>query len=297
MKAAGYPDIDPWVVDWFEANGAMMDPPEAHTPDVLAMMRPTAPEPPTIAVPVWIYEPHDEPTGIVVYFHGGGFVGGSRFLMHNVAEGLFRASGAVVVSVEYRLAPEDPFPAGLDDAEAVTRWAVDHADRWEVAPSRVAVSGESAGGNLSAAVTLRLRDHGGPTLAAQVLLYPAVDARNATHASRRDYEGLVLGGDFYGLVCGSYSGGADITTDPHAFPLLAEDLSDLPPAFVMVGGCDWLRDEGLAYAERLRAAGVPTEELLSQGQPHGFLNLDFPAATEVYAAAGRWLRAVLAASG
>ncbi len=305
MKADGYPDIDPWVVDWFDQNGEMMDRPTAYTPEVLAMMRPTSPEPPATdggtitdeliaGVPVYVYEPHGTPTGVVVYFHGGGFVGGSRWLMHNVADGLFRASGAVIVSVDYRLAPEDPYPAGLDDAEAVTRWVVGNTDRWGVDPSRVAVAGESAGGNLSAALTLRFRDERGPALAAQVLLYPGVDAHNDGYASRRDYDGLVLGRDFYDVVVGLYGGGADITQDPYAFPLLADDLSGLPPAFVMVGGCDWLRDEGLAYAGRLRAAGVPTEELTSKGQPHGFLNLDFPAAAEVYDAAGRWLRKVLA---
>jgi len=272
------------------------------------MTRPTVAEPPVVedgsitdeiiaGVPLWIYEPDGDPTGVVVYFHGGGFVGGSRALMHNVASGLFRASGAVVVSVEYRLAPEDPFPAGLDDAEAVTRWVVDHADRWGVEPSQVAVAGESAGGNLSAALTLRFRDHDGPGLAGQVLLYPAVDAPNDVHASRRDYDGLVLGGRFFDRVAEMYGGGADLSEDPYAFPLVAANLSDLPPAFVMVGSCDWLRDEGLAYAQRLSEAGVATEELISKGQPHGFLNLDFPAAAEVYDAAGTWLRQTFAAAG
>lgn len=307
MKADGYLDIDPWVVDWFDQFGDVMDPPAEYTPEVLAMTRPTA-DPPMIeggsisdediaGVPVWIYEPDRDPTGVVVYFHGGGFVGGSRALMHNVASGLFRASGAVVVSVEYRLGPEDPYPAGLDDAEAVTWWVVEHADRWGVARSRVAVAGESAGGNLSAALSLRLRDHEGPALAGQVLLYPAVDALSDAHESRRAYDGLVLGSTSFDRVVEMYGGGQDITRDPYAFPLLADDLAGLPSAFVMVGGCDWLRDEGLAYAERLRDAGVPTEELISKGQPHGFLNLDFPAAAEVYDAAGAWLRQVLASAG
>ena len=158
--------------------------------EVLAMMRPTAPQPPATdvgsitdeviaGVPVWIYEPHAEPTGGVVYLHGGAFIGGSRALLHHVAERLARGSGAVVVSVDYRLAPEDPFPAGLDDSDAVTRWVVDHADRWDVAPSQVAVAGESAGGNLSAVLTLRFRDQGGPSLAGQVLLYPGVEIGRA----------------------------------------------------------------------------------------------------------------------
>ncbi len=305
VEAAGYPDIDPWVVTWFSENGQMMDQPEDYSPEILAMMRPAAAQPPAIDigaitaevisdVPVWVYQPHQQATGVVVYFHGGAFLGGSRLLMHNVAEGLARASGAVVVSVDYRLAPEDPYPAALDDCESVTRWVVDHADRFGVERTRVAVAGESAGGNLSAALTLRLRDRGGPMLAGQVLLYPAVDGSGGSYPSRRDYDGLVLSARSYSRVAKMYAGSSELDGDPYMFPIQAGDLSGLPPAFVMVGGCDWLRDEGLAYSARLRAAGVATEELICKGQPHGFLNLGFPASAEVYAAVGPWLRTVLA---
>jgi acetyl esterase/lipase len=188
MKATGYPDVDPWVVDWFEQNGAMMDlPRDGYSPEYLAAARPsTTVFPITVeiakvtedvvaGVPVWIYEHEGTPTGVIVYAHGGGFTTGSPGLMDPIARELAASSGAAIVSVEYRLAPENPFPAGLDDFEAVTRWVVDHAaERFGVESGQVAIAGESAGGNLSAALALKLRDTDGPTLAAQVLLYPAL---------------------------------------------------------------------------------------------------------------------------
>jgi acetyl esterase len=306
MKATGYPDVDPWVVDWFEANGELMDQPEEFTPEVLAMVRPTSDVPPPSpgitsvtedvvdGVPVWIYEAEGVPTGLIVYFHGGGFIGGSRALMDNIARGLAVCSGATVVSVEYRLAPEDPYPAGLDDCETVTRWVSASAARFGVPASRLAIAGESGGGNLSAALALRLRDTGGPAIAAQVLLYPVTDVPDAPYASRADYDGLVLSRADLDRLVPMYGGDKDVTDDAYVFPMLADDLSCLPPAFVMVGGCDWLRDEGLAYAGRLREAGVPTQELNCAGQPHAFLNLAFPAADDVYTAVGPWLRSIFA---
>ena len=304
MKATGYPDVDPWVVDWFEQNGEMMDfPRDGYSVEYLAAARPsTTVFPITVemakvtedvvaGVPVWIYEHEGTPTGVIVYAHGGGFTTGSPGLMDPIARELAASSGAAVVSVEYRLAPENPFPAGLDDFEAVARWVVDHAvKRFGVESGRVAIAGESAGGNLSAALALKLRDTDGPTLAAQVLLYPAVAGRDAIYQSRTDYDGLVTASDDTDLMWSMYTGGAELQDHPYVVPLAAPDLSGLAPAFVMVGGCDWLRDEGLDYAQRLADAGVPTEVLNCAGQPHAFINLVFPASAEVYAAVGPWLR-------
>ncbi|MCB1017411.1 MAG: alpha/beta hydrolase, partial [Acidimicrobiales bacterium] len=199
----------------------------------------------------------------------------------------------------YRLAPEHPYPAGLDDCEAVTRWALAHADRFGVAPGQVAVAGESAGGNLSAAVTLRLRAAPGPApLAAQGLLYPGTAGRapGADLPSRRFFDGIVLSDKARDVYWTAYSGGRDLDGDPEAAPLWADDLSGLPPAFVVLGGCDVLRDEGHAYARRLAAAGVAVEEMRCPGQPHGFLNQGFPASEAVYEALGAWLRPILARS-
>jgi acetyl esterase len=273
------------------------------TPDILTLGRGSVGPPSTreIArvtdelvddVPVRIYEHGATPTGVIVYFHGGGWSIGSIGMMDNVARELAHGAGAVVVSVGYRLAPEDPYPAGLDDCEAVTRWAVARAARWDVASDHVVVAGESAGGNLAAAVALRLRDDAAIALAGQLLMYPAVDAGSVAYPSRTDFEGLVLSRDAMASSWAAYAGGRDIDRDPFAAPLQAESFAGLPPALVVLGGCDLLRDEGRLYASRLREAGVDVDEVCYPGQVHGFLNLMFPAAAQAFDHMGDWLRQV-----
>ena len=296
--------LDPWVTEWFAANPMFGQPFEELSPELLALARSPQGAPPvreiahvhdaTVAgVPVRVYRPAAPPTGIVVYFHGGGFCIGSIGLMDNVARELAHCTGAAVVSVEYRLAPEHPFPAGLDDCEAVTRWALEHPSALGGTPERVAVAGESAGGNLSAAVALRLHGAGGAPLAAQVLIYPAVDDAHASYESRTSFDGIVISTKQRHLFHDAYTAGGD-DRDPFVAPLHAETLAGLPPAIVVVGGCDPLRDEGLRYAQRLRADGVPVEELCCGGQPHGFLNFGFPAAADAYARIGPFVRAAFA---
>lgn len=293
--------LDPWVEEWMKANPERATPLEVLDPEILELARGPWAFPPTRdmadirddevdGIPVRIYRPVDRPTGVVVYFHGGGFVMGSIGIMDNVARELAHASSAVVVSVGYRLAPENPYPAGLDDCEAVTRWAVDHRDDLGVPPGApVAVAGESAGGNLAAAVCLRLRDQGVDVLAGQVLVYPGVTGTEV-FPSRRQFDGLIIS-----LVAGeqywaAYSAGRDLDDDPYAVPLAAKSCRGLPPALVLLGGCDMLRDEGRAYAGRLRADGVAVEEVCYAGQPHGFINFGFPAADQAYETIGSWLR-------
>jgi acetyl esterase len=299
--------LDPWVVQWFEDNPMRATPLEELVPEILELARGPVGFPPTreIAhisdeavgdVPIRIYHGEGEPTGLVVYFHGGGFVIGSIGLMDNVARELTHHSGAVVVSVGYRLAPEDPFPAGLDDCEAVTRWALANAARFGVPPQRVVVAGESAGGNMAAAVSLRLRDAGDRSLAGQVLMYPGV-AGPLVHPSTIEFDGLVISRKAGESYWSAYSGGRDIDRDPYAAPLRAESLRDLPPAVVVLGGCDMLRDEGREYAARLRNDGVEVDEVCYPGQPHGFINFDFPAAAQAFAHIGAWLRAAFLAAG
>ena len=294
--------LDPRVAEWFAANPMMGQPFEDFSPEMLALARGPVGASPTreIAqvtdevvdgIAVRRYQNASPPTGLVVYFHGGGHCIGSIGLMDNLARELAHGTGAVVVSVEYRLAPEHPYPEGLDDCEAVTRWALANASSLGVAPSRVAVAGESAGGNLAAAVTLRLRGDVDVPLAGQVLMYPGVDHDSSAHRSREEFAGIVLTRASMDAYRERYAGGRDLSHDPFAAPLQAASLADLPPALVVLGGCDPLRDEGRAYATRLRDDGVAVEEVCFPGQPHGFINFGLPAAAEAFERIGPWLRA------
>ncbi|HEU5306309.1 MAG TPA: alpha/beta hydrolase [Acidimicrobiia bacterium] len=299
--------LDPWVKDFFEANPERNTVLDTLDPEILALARgdfslPSDVEIASIedseveGIPVRIYRDEEPPTGLVVYFHGGGFVLGSIGIMDNVARELCHRSGAVVVSVGYRLAPEDPYPAGLDDCETVTRWTVANASTFGVPASRVAIAGESAGGNLSAALALRFRDAGDVGLAGQVLIYPGTSGTQR-FPSREQFDGLVINEKAATMYWDAYSSGRDLDDDPYAAPLHAEHLRNLPPALVILGGCDMLRDEGRAYAARLREDDVDVEEVCYAGQPHGFVNFDFPAAALAHDVIGGWLRARFAEVG
>jgi acetyl esterase len=195
----------------------------------------------------------------------------------------------VVVSVEYRLAPEHPYPAGLDDCESVTRWALDNASHFDLSSSAVVVAGESAGGNLATAVSLRLRDAGNRALAGQVLVYPCTDGPAVPYPSRLQFGRA-------DWVWETYGGGRDLAGDPYAIPMDAVSLEGLPPALIVLAGCDALRDEGRAYAARLQEDGVEVDEVGYPGQPHGFINYGFPAAGAALATIGGWLEARFAAA-
>ncbi|SEP25453.1 alpha/beta hydrolase [Trujillonella endophytica] len=292
--------LDPWVARWLQENPqgfALRDGlPFARQPMTIPVTREVGPVADEVAagVPVRIYQPLEAPTGLLVYAHGGAHCVGSVALMDNVARELTHATGAVVVSVDYRLAPENPFPAGLDDTEAVTRWALANSTRFGVPPSRVAVSGESAGGSLAAGVTLRLRDDPAARLAGQVLIYPAVDDGTTPLPSRTEFAGLTMPEGEMDWIWEAYTGGRDLRGDPFAAPLHADSLAGLPPALVVLGGCDFLRDEGRLYAEKLRADGVEVDDVLHPGQIHGFLNYGHPAAAAAYDGIGTWVRALFA---
>lgn len=300
--------LDPWVAEWIAANPLRATPFDTLDPQILPLARGPVGPPPSreIAVahiedetvdgiPIRIYRGGGTPTGVLMYFHGGGFVIGSIGLMDNVARELTQATGAVVISVEYRLAPENPYPAGLDDCETATRWALANCARWGVPPERLAISGESAGGNLSAALALRLRDAGEVKLAGQVLIYPGT-AGSVQYPSNDEFDGLILNKRAKEVFWEAYSGGRNLDSDPYAAPLLADSLVGVAPAVVVLGGCDMLRDEGRAYAERLRQDGVAVDEICYPGQPHGFLNHGFPAAELAYGYVGEWVRNAFAAA-
>jgi acetyl esterase len=207
---------------------------------------------------------------VVVFFHGGGWVMGSIESHDVYCRQLARASGWAVVSVDYRLAPEHKFPAGLEDAFAATRWVAEHAGEIGVDERRIAVAGDSAGGNLAAAVALLARDQGGPPLTFQLLMYPVLDYYFDTPSYRENATG-------YHLTCAAMIWAWEHYLDrpedgqlPYASPLRAEDLSGLPAALIMTAEYDPLRDEGEAYAQRLDAAGVPVTLKRYDGLIHGF---------------------------
>ncbi len=225
-------------------------------------------------VPIRVYRPEgDGPVPTIAFLHGGGFVIGDLDTHDDHARLLCRDVDAVVVSVDYRLAPEHPFPVPLDDCIQAVRWVLDNVATLGGDASRVAVGGDSAGGNLSAAVSLALRGTE-PGLAAQLLLYPAVDFdAGGDYPSREENAtGMFLTSDDMAWFGAQYLGDGD-GTDARASVIEAPDLSGLPPAIVAVAGNDPLRDEGLAYASALEKAGVQVQVRRYDGMIHGFFGL------------------------
>jgi acetyl esterase len=222
-------------------------------------------------LPVRVYTPEGEPPfPIVVFFHGGGWVVGTLDSYDPLCRALAAAVPAVVVSVGYRLAPEHRWPAAVEDAYAATLWASRHAAELGGAQHRLAVAGDSAGGNLAAVVALGARDRGGPAIAFQLLVYPALDAAGDTGSWREYAEGFYLTAAGMRWYWDHYLGGADGAA-PDASPLGAAFLGGLPPALVVTADHDVLRDEGEAYAARLGEAGVAADVRRVEGVVHGFL--------------------------
>ncbi|HLN17507.1 MAG TPA: alpha/beta hydrolase [Acidimicrobiales bacterium] len=222
---------------------------------------------------VRLYEPveRDGTAPGLAYFHGGAFVLGDLEVEHGKCLRHAADGGAVVLSVDYRLAPEHPYPAGLEDCYTGLVWLADHAEELGVDPARLAVGGSSAGGNLAAAVALLARDRGGPPLAFQLLIYPVTDDRTGNYPSMAEFAELA---GWNGLASRDmwdhYLGPEPREVSAYAAPARAEDLRGLPPAFVITAEFDPLRDEGMAYAIALQQAGVPTELHHVPGVPHGF---------------------------
>jgi acetyl esterase len=225
-------------------------------------------------IPVRIYAPHTNgPLPVVAYFHGGGFVYCGLDTHDDTCRALANASGCSVVSVDYRLAPENKFPAAPEDAFAVTRWLADNGAEIGVDPQRIAVAGDSAGGNLATVVALMARDRGGPALAFQLLVYPVADFGFDTDSYRENADGYLLTEKMMRAFWNHYLGDEADGDHPYASPLRAECLDALPPAFVVTAEFDPLRDEGEAYAARLAEAGVPTTARRYDGMIHGFFSM------------------------
>jgi len=229
---------------------------------------------PTADLPVRIYRPAEagsEPTPGLVYFHGGGFVLGNIEICDSFSRALANRTGCTVIAVNYQKAPEHKFPMPLDDCYAATQWIIDNAALVGLDPARIGVAGDSSGGNLAAAVTLRARDEQGPKIVYQVLIYPCVQYGWDTPSAKENAEGLSLERAGMEYFWNHYVRGPDDGADPYCSPLLAESHAGLPPALVICAEYDPLRDDGRNYAARLEAAGVPVKLSLYKGMIHGFL--------------------------
>jgi acetyl esterase/lipase len=227
---------------------------------------------PAGSIPVRIYRPTDDSAlPALVYFHGGGLVMGSNHSFEPLARELASASGASVVAVDYRLAPESPPPAQFDDAYAATEWVSRNSRHLGVDAGRVAVVGDSAGGSLAAAVALAARDRGGPAICAQVLLYPGLDRDMTAPSILALADAPLLARDDIDYMHALADGSAGPPRDPYLVPAYASDLSGLPPAIVVTAACDPIQDWGERYAARLRDAGVQTTTTRYPGMYHGFL--------------------------
>lgn len=242
-----------------------------------------------------LYRPRAGSLPLLVYFHGGGWVVGSVALSDNFCRALANASGCAVLSVEYRLAPEHRYPAAADDAYAATRWAADHAAELGIDADRLAVGGSSAGGTLAAVVCLIARERGRPKIAVQLLHVPVMDHDFTRASYARNAKGMGLTRAGMEWFWGLYAPEAAQRDEPYASPLRAKDLRGLPPAIFVVAECDPLRDEGAAYAERLRQAAVPVTYREYEGMVHAFMGWSsvVPTGKRAFAEVGADLRKAL----
>jgi acetyl esterase len=295
-KAAGIPEyasLDPQGARALMAAVMAAAPPATDLPELASVSDTTIPGPHG-PIPVRHFRPHGAAKGTIVYFHGGGWVLGDI----DTGDGMCRRwagwAGVEVLSIDYRLAPEYPFPIPLDDCFAGLEWAAANL------PGPFFVAGDSAGGNLSAAAAISARDAGGPALAGQIIIYGALatDFGTASYREVGDKGWMLTAADME-YFWGHYLSGDADPASPLAVPLNLADTSGLPPAFIAAGDCDVLADDNLAYAELLRAAGVPVELRLDPGMIHGYYSMASFAEPARHAvdATVAWIGERLAASG
>ena len=268
--------------------------PLAAAPEAVASVTARTIPGPGGPMPIRIYRPKDALRGALVYFHGGGWVIGSLEGSDGACRALANRSRSVVISIGYRLAPETKFPGPGEDAYAALRWAADNAADLRIDPTRIAVGGSSAGGNLAAVAALVARDRGGPKIAFQLLTVPVTELSSRAGSHREFSEG-------YGLTAADmewfgrhYVRSEADANEPYASVLRA-DLHGLPPAFVITAECDPLRDDGEAYAKRLAELGIAARYKRYPGMFHGFMSFlgVLPEAAEAFDDAGKALREAL----
>jgi len=225
-------------------------------------------------ITVRLYSPTGTgPRPALVFYHGGGWVIGDLYTHDGICRSLANAAGCIVASVDYRLAPEFKYPVASEDSYAALRWVVDNAARLGIDPRRVAVGGDSAGGHLAAVVALMARERGGPALVQQVLIYPVTNNAFDTASYGENATGYVLTREGMRWFWAHYLARPEQGKEAYASPLLAPSLAGLPPALVLTAEFDPLRDEGEAYAARLRDAGVPVALTRYTGVFHGFFRM------------------------
>jgi len=222
-------------------------------------------------IPVRLYVPEGKNLPILLYYHGGGWVGGSVDAVENIGRGLADRAGHIVVNVDYRLAPENRFPAGLEDCYAAIEWAAEHAREFGGDPTRISVAGDSAGGNFATVCCLLAHERSGPAIAHQVLIYPGVDLsglHDEEHGPQEGAGAMNLGS----FMASVYVDRPELLADPRCSPWLAADVSFMPPALVVTAEYCFIRDQGESYARKLASASVPTRAIRYNGVNHAFLD-------------------------
>lgn len=276
IAAAGRPPLESLsAVEARRAYSESRVPLQPSPPDVASVDNRSIPGPHG-PIGIRVYRPMGSNASDVlpalVYFHGGGFTVGDLDTHDTVCRSLANAGRCSVVSVDYRMGPEHKFPKAIDDGVAATRWVAAHARELAIDAGRLAVGGDSAGGNLATVTALSVRD-GGPRLVFQLLIYPTTTFHHDTPSTAELAEGHMLTFAAMKYFRAAYLNGPEDRNDWRASPLLASDLSRLPPALILTAGYDPIRDEGKAYADKLKAAGVETEYVCYDGMIHGFITM------------------------
>ena len=273
LMAAGYPDLGGGVTDAAEARRLLARARTPAGPQLSRVEDRVVPGPPPVPVRIYWPGPAGRPLPVIVYFHGGGFVLGSIATHDGICRSLAAGTSAIVISADYRLAPEHRYPAAALDAYAVLLWAREHAGPLGGDRARIAVAGDSAGGNLAAGCCLRARDEGGPPIAFQLLIYPYVDLVSGTGSRSELADGYFLTAAHLRWFCEQYLGRPERAAEPHASPARAGSLAGLPPALVVTAEWDPLRDEGARYADQVKAAGGQAWHCRAEGLFHGFFTM------------------------